>query len=234
VKKLLTAGFIAAAVMSFAPMGAAHADCVHVDTSTAGPSAGVNPGPCADDGNGADSVAAVGFTCGFASNDDPTGAIANPGTQVGEVDGGPVVVADLPWIDNADPDGDGIPDYADVDTNGNPASATITCALQVGGTGVYADPDAVSASASGAAVVYLPPTVISYQATATDPVWSCTTWTITDGNGASVTLYADDVTGNFSTDPTTAKCALATSQSENPCDIDPTAPGCTLPDAVKP
>jgi hypothetical protein len=172
---------------------------------------------------------AAGFLCGFASNDDPTGAIANPGTQVGEIDGGPVAVADLPSVDDAV-----TPPVVTWDVTGNPASATITCALQVGGTGTYAEGDAVSASASGTAAVYLPPTAISYQATATDPVWSCTTWTLTDADGNSETIYADDVTGEFSTDPTTAKCALATSQSENPCDIDPTAPGCTLPDAIKP
>jgi hypothetical protein len=172
---------------------------------------------------------AAGPACGFASNDDPTGAVANPGTQVGEVSGGPVVVADLPGVDDST-----TPPSVTFDTTGNPASATITCALQVGGTGVYTDADAVSASASGTVVAYLPPTVISYQATATDPVWSCTTWVLSDANGDTDTLYLDDTTGEFSTDPATATCALATSQSEDPCDIDPTAPGCTLPDAVKP
>jgi hypothetical protein len=195
-KKLLTAVAIAAGLAAIVP-ASAHADA---------------PG-------------AAGFTCGFASNDDPTGAVANPGTQVGELDGGPVAVADLPDTSTTPPS---------FDATGNPASATITCALQVGGTGLYTDADAVSASASGTVVVYLPPTVISYQATATDPVWSCTTWVLSDANGATDTLYLDDTTGNFVTDPATAHCALATSQSENPCDIDPTAPGCTLPDAVKP
>jgi hypothetical protein len=190
-------------------------------------STGVHVGPCPPPPPPPPDAA--GFGCGFASNDDPTGAVANPGTQVGEISGGPVLVADLPAVDDTV-----TPPVVSFDVTGNPASATITCALQVGGTGVYTDADAVSASASGTVAVVLPPTVISYQATATDPVWSCTTWVLTDADGYSETLYLDDTTGEFSTDPTTARCALATSQSENPCDIDPTAPGCTLPDAIKP
>jgi hypothetical protein len=200
VKKLMTAAFIAAGLMAYVP-ASAHAD---------------SPG-------------AAGFTCGFASSDDPTGTVANPGTQVGETDGGPIVVADLPNVDDST-----TPPTVTFDTTGNPASATITCALQVGGTGVYSDPDATSASASGTVVAYLPPTLISYQAGAFDPVWSCTTWTLTDANGDSETVYLDDATGEFSTDPTTATCALATSQSTDPCQIDPSAPGCTALPAVKP
>jgi hypothetical protein len=228
VKKLLTAGFIAAGLMSFVPMSAAHADCVK-----SGPPLTVTTGPCSD---GADSTGAIGFTCGFASSDDPSGAIANPGTQVGEVNGGPVLVVDLPGVDSTT-----TPPTITYDTTGNVnpstlaiVSAKITCGLQVGGTGVYSDPDAVTASASGPVLVNLPPTLVSYQATATDPVWSCTTWTLTDANGASVTLYAD-AAGGFSTDPTTAKCALATSQDTDPCVLIPVpVPICPLPPVVKP
>jgi hypothetical protein len=149
-------------------------------------------------------TSAYGLDCGFTSSNDPTGIVANPGTQIGEMDGGPIAVADLPNVD-----GTTSPPTVTFDTTGNPASATITCALQVGGTGTYAEADAVSASASGTAAVYLPPTVISYQATGTDAVWSCTTWTLTDANGDTETLYLDDTTGEFSTDPATAVCALA-------------------------
>jgi hypothetical protein len=177
----------------------------------------------------ADAPGAAGFTCGFSSSDDPTGTVANPGTQVGEVDGGPIAVADLPVVDDTT-----TPPTVTFDTTGNPASGTITCALQVGGTGTYAEADAVSASASGTVVVYLPPTLISYQAGATDPVWSCTTWTLTDANGDSETVYLDDATGEFSTDATTATCALAISQQIPPQEVCDAAPQvCDLP-VVKP
>jgi hypothetical protein len=200
VKKLAIAALALGGLVSFAT-GAAHADA---------------PG-------------AAGFTCGFTSSDDPSGAVANPGTQVGEVDGGPIAVADLPVVDDTT-----TPPTVTFDTTGNPASATITCALQVGGTGVYAETDAVNASATGTVVVTLPPTLISYQAGPTDPVWSCTTWTLTSANGETVTLYLDDPSGEFSTDPDTALCALAISQEIPPqevCDLVPDA--CTIP-VVKP
>ena len=176
-----------------------------------------------------DAPGAAGFTCGFSSSDDPTGTVANPGTQVGEIDGGPIAVADLPTVDDSVTPPDVSWDFA-----GNPASGTISCALQVGGTGVYAEADAVSASASGTVVVYLPPTLISYQAGATDPVWSCTTWTLTDAHGDSETIYLDDATGEFSTDASTATCALAISQQIPPQEVCDAAPAvCDLP-VVKP
>jgi hypothetical protein len=223
-KKILTAGFIAAGLLSFIPTSANADPCVTVDASTSPP---VHSETCIGDD---DSTGAAGFTCGFGSSDDPTGTVANPGTQVGEVDGGPIAVADLPTVS------DSTPPVVTFDVGGNPASGTITCALQVGGTGVYTDPDAVSAAASGTVVVYLPPTLISYQAGLTDPVWSCTTWTLTSGSGETDTLYLDDATGEFSTDPATATCALATSQQIPPqevCDAAPPACG-DIPPGVKP
>jgi hypothetical protein len=156
----------------------------------------------------ADSPAAAGFTCGLTAVDDPgvasaasSGAARQPGQQDGEEDGGPVVIADLPTIGADSP-------RRDWDVTGNPASGTITCAVQVGGTGVYTDADAASASASGTVVVYLPPTLVSFFAAPTDAVWSCTTWTLTDAHGDSETLYLDDTTGEFLTDPAAATCAL--------------------------
>jgi hypothetical protein len=202
VKKLAIAALALGGLVSFAA-GAAHADPAELNSA--------------------------GFTCGFSSSDDPTGAVANPGTQVGELDGGPIAVADLPNVDTTT-----TPPTVTFDTGGNPASATITCALQVGGTGLYTDADAVSASASGTVVAYLPPTLVSYQASATDPVWSCTTWTLTDAHGASQTLYLDDTSGNFLTDPAAAHCALAISQQIPPQEVcDAAPPACDTP-VVKP
>jgi hypothetical protein len=156
----------------------------------------------------ADPPSAAGFACRF-SDFDPSSVVPDGSPQKGQLDGGPVAVADLPYVDDTL-----APPAVLFDTTGNPASATITCALQVGGTGGYADTNVVdaSASASGTVVVYLPPTVVTYAAAATDPLWVCTTWTLTDANGDSETLYLDDATGEFSTDPTTARCAHVTSQ----------------------
>src|SRR4051794_28479057 len=39
---------------------------------------------------------AAGTLCAFVSSDDSTGTLANPGTQVGELDGGPLVLASTP------------------------------------------------------------------------------------------------------------------------------------------
>jgi hypothetical protein len=175
----------------------------------------------------ADAPVGVTATCGAISTDDPTGTIANPGTQVGVIFGGPMVVADLPDVDDTT-----TPPTVNFDTTGNPASATITCALQVGGTGTYAEADAVSASASGTGVVDLLPTLISYQAGSTDPVWGCTTLTLTDANGDSDTVYLDDATGEYSTDPTTAACKLGFAVQVPPqelCDAAPVV--CDLPAA---
>jgi hypothetical protein len=149
----------------------------------------------------ADAPTGVGSLCGFASSDDRTGAVGQPGQQIGEVYGGPVAVADLPA--SLDP--------VFWDEFGNPASGTITCAIQVGGTGAYADADGASASASGTVVVYLPPTEITYFnfAAPPDPVWLCTTWTLTDGHGDTDTLYHDYSTGRWTTDPYAAQCAFA-------------------------
>jgi hypothetical protein len=158
----------------------------------------------------ADAPGAAGFTCGFTSSDDPTGAVGQPGQQIGEVDGGPILVADLPAID------DQTPPNVTFDATGNPASATITCSIQVGGNGSYLNASAASGSASGTVVVYLPPTEITYFAAPTDAVWSCTTWTLTDANHDSVTLYLDDTTGEFTEDASAATCALAISQDVTP------------------
>ena len=150
----------------------------------------------------ADPPGAAGLGCGYWSTSDPTGAIEHF-IQVGEVAGGPVAVADLPHVTSTNPP------TAVLDTTGNPASATIVCAVQVTGNGVYTDPDATSASASGTAVVDLPPTLISYMAGVNDPVYLCTTLVLTDANGDTDTLYRD-YSGAWRTDPSTTYCTYAT------------------------
>jgi hypothetical protein len=148
----------------------------------------------------ADGPAGAGVLCGLTATTDPTGGVAQPGQWVGEVHGGPFAVADLATDD------------AVSGLTGNPASATVTCATQVNGTGRYTDPDAVSASASGTAVVTLPPTAVSFYAGGTDSVWLCATLVATDAHGESETLYFDDTTGDWAADPGWATCALAVSQ----------------------
>jgi hypothetical protein len=158
----------------------------------------------------ADSPSAAGRACGFAASTDPTGALANPDVHEGYVYSGPVLVADLPYVDTST-----LVPTVTFDTTGNPASGQITCAVQVGGTGVYTDGDACQVmSDSDPVVVRLIPHACNYYASATDPVWLCTTWRLTDLNGDSETLYLDDSTGNFLTDPAAGHCALATTQGD--------------------
>ena len=160
-------------------------------------------------------TSAAGFTCGFGSSDDPTGTIANPGTQVGEIDAGPVAVAVLPDIDDTTTPPTIDPSHA---IAGNPASATILCDIQVNAP-THAGANAAHAENTGTVVVYLPPTVISYQAVATDDVYMCTAWVLTHTGGAPETLYLDDATGDFLTDPTVATCSLAISQEVPPQEV---------------
>jgi hypothetical protein len=155
--------------------------------------------------------------CKYGGSGDPSGAIANPGTKVGVLSGGPFVVADVFVGDSTH-------------TTTNPMSATATCHMKVGGTGHYDEPDSVSMSASGTAVVLVPPTLVSFAASSTDPVWECTTVTVRDAEGRSATYYEDDVTGDFTLDASTAQCALAISQQVSPqevCDLIPLV--CDMP-----
>jgi hypothetical protein len=95
--------------------------------------------------------------------------MTDPGTEGGEVitgylGGGPIKVTD--------------------DT-GAAVSATLRCTIQVGGSS-HADVDnGASASASGTGVVYLPPTLVSYNAPEDVPAYLCSQVTYTGG----ATLY---------------------------------------------
>ena len=140
-------------------------------------------------------LAIAGFVCGTTGSDDWTGVIANPGTVVGEVDGGPIaaVNADDPLFD---------------------PRVWIVCTIQVNAP-THAGPDAVYEERWGYGVAYLPPTIVSYQAVATDDVYLCTEiWVFTEDGHLSV--YLDDATGEFSTDPNTATCSLTIRQEIPP------------------
>jgi hypothetical protein len=140
----------------------------------------------------------VALRCSFLTVEDPTGTVANPGTQVGVMYGGPIVAADLPAsID---------PLFWDI--FGNPASATLDCSLQVDEP-LYTANDAVSASSSGTVATFLPPTPISYQVPHTSNVFVCTAFTVSDAHGDSATYYWDDATKQWTTNPTGAVCAIA-------------------------
>ena len=130
-----------------------------------------------------------GVLCGFSSISNPQ---AEVGTQTGELDGGPLELIN--------------------EETGALETATLTCTIQVN-SAIHngTSNDAVSASASGTGVVVLPPTVVSYQAGAADPVYLCSQITFSGG----VTLYwhsSDDPTveGHWSVDATST-CSLAIS-----------------------
>jgi hypothetical protein len=142
------------------------------------------PGPAQ-----ADPPAFAGTPCAFGALHDPTGDPTGSGQEAGEVDGGPYAVADAPG-----------------DVTGNPASATLTCTLQIGGTGAYTDPDAVRATASGTGVVVLGPIMVTYTAGPAEIVYVCTGLTVTDAHGDAVTYYYDAPSRAYVTDPATARC----------------------------
>lgn len=123
---------------------------------------------------------AEGLTCGYAFLANPAGP---EGTQLAELDGGPIVVAD------------------GSDLTANPMSVTLTCTLQVGWVNrAHAGADAASASASGTTVVTLPPTVVAFRL---EPEWEtvfvCTELTINDFHGVTHHLYWDHEAEVFST-----------------------------------
>lgn len=133
-----------------------------------------------------------GYACGYSSLTDPT---AEEGTQLGEIDGGPIVVADLPRVDvHGDP-------TLSWDVLGNPASATLTCDLQLNDQ-THGGPNTVSLSASGTTVVVLPPTTTSYALSVNDTVHLCTSVTVTDARGDSGTFYWDAWEQEWTTDST--------------------------------
>ena len=136
-----------------------------------------------------------GILCGTTGSTDPTGTIANPGTVVAEIDAGPVtaVNVDDPLYD---------------------PRVWIVCNIQVNAP-THAGANAAHAEGWGYGVAYLPPTVVSYPAAAGDDVYMCNEVWVFTGEG-HVSVYLDDATGEFSTDPNTATCNLMISQEIPP------------------
>ena len=140
----------------------------------------------------------AGFLCGTAGSDDPTGTIANPGTVVAEIDGGPItaVNADDPLFD---------------------LRVWIVCDIQVN-VPTHAGFNAAHAEGWGYGVAYLPPTIVSYPAVATDDVYLCSEVWVFTGEG-HVSVYYDDTSGEFLTDPNVATCSLLLSQEIPPQEV---------------
>jgi hypothetical protein len=159
VKKLAFAALALGTAVSFATSGVASAT-----TS--------DPGP--------------GFLCGFSSVTDPN--TEGGTTQVGEVDGGPLVL---------------------IDDAGAPGSGTLACTIQVGES-THVGTDQAGASAHGTGVVVLAPSLISYESPTGVSVYLCTSYI--DDDGVTVLYWNDSndptIQGSWSTDPNAA-CGLA-------------------------
>ena len=150
-----------------------------------------------------------GFLCGFSSISNPT---AEPGTQTGEIDGGPLVI---------------------VDAEGNTGEGTLTCTIQVN-QGTHAGTGVSVSGQSTNSVVVIPPSVVSYQAGEEDVVFLCTEFD-PGAPGGNDSLYfhsSNDpaVEGHWSLDPTSA-CAQATSAGGGDI-FDPIEPVILLLDTI--
>jgi hypothetical protein len=131
-----------------------------------------------------------GLICQFASVEDPT---AEPGTQSGQLSGGPVVL-----LDGANA----------------PESGTLTCSIQVdnpipGGSG-----PSVSGHSTG--VFTAGPAVVNYVAPATSNVYLCSSFT---DDSDSLTYYFQEATGTWTTTAADAPCGLAEG-SNDPSETD--------------
>jgi hypothetical protein len=156
----------------------------------------------------------AGLTCGLATTTDVVGVLANPGTEIGYVWGGPVAAADLPTLD------DGVLMW---DIAGNPFTVTIGCDVQLS-TPRFSEPDYLSTTATGSPAAVVLPTFVLYQTLPTNPVFLCTTLTVTDARGASRIGYFDAATKTFVRNADDAECDVAIAQEAPPqgvCDLLP-------------
>ncbi|MDQ1711084.1 MAG: hypothetical protein QOE45_534 [Frankiaceae bacterium] len=131
-----------------------------------------------------------GVSCGFSWGLEPGGP---PDEQLVIIQGGPLVVAELPrgdWprTEPTDPGWDAL---------ANPVSATLTCSMRSGST--YASPAFASVSGSGTGVVIIPPTAATY--ISSYPGYPCAEVELTDAHGTVTHLYFDDRAREFTTDP---------------------------------
>lgn len=124
----------------------------------------------------ADEPPVTGPLCGFSSVSHP----AEDGIQVGEIDGGPLAVTDPAVM-----------------------SVTLVCTIQVSPNYTHAGADAATASATGSALVVLPPTPVTYRVAEGDDVGLCSEVVVTDASGTTRHYYQDPWSGGFSSDPDT-------------------------------
>ena len=87
---------------------------------------------------------------------------------------------------------------------------TLTCTIQVGGSGLHTDPDAAWAAAGpSATTVTLAPTPASFVGSPNQPTYVCTQVKQVDQNNVATTLYWDEASQSWTTTPGTAYCAIA-------------------------
>lgn len=123
-------------------------------------------------------VPPTGPTCSMLTGPDPT---AEVGRMFGTVAAGPLVAAST--------------------------TMTVTCSIQVGGTGVHSDPDVGSVSAGPSAnAVTLVPALVAYQGDPNLATYLCTHVHQVDGL-VPYDLYWDDPSQSWSLNPLTAHCA---------------------------
>lgn len=103
--------------------------------------------------------------CQFAAAEDPYPE-APENTRTGIVSAGPIVAADQGNL------------------NGNPVRGTVTCTMRAGSS-------TVPAAASGTGVILLPPTLLSFTALPSTPVYVCTKLDLVASGGGTATYYWD-------------------------------------------
>ena len=118
---------------------------------------------------------AAGQYCGMSVHTDGSG------TYSGDIESAPVFAAEI-------------------DDVTRPVSVTVSCDIQLNGTGSYSDPDAVHATATGTTVTYVPSRDWAAGVVG-DHVWLCTTWVVEDADGRTTTYYRDSTTDAMTTDP---------------------------------
>ena len=138
-----------------------------------------------------------GRLCSFSSVSDPT--IEDGQTQTGQINGGPVVAADLtgPSVDPT-------------------ASVSLTCTIQVGASNAtHAGADSASGTSSGRGFAILEPRPVSYLSPEGQPVYICTEMSV-NGN----TRYWDGGAGAWSSSEAAA-CPEAIAQEIFPGPLSP-------------
>ncbi|HEU0130781.1 MAG TPA: hypothetical protein VFQ85_07300 [Mycobacteriales bacterium] len=134
----------------------------------------------------------AGRACGMATRNDITGLLyQDPTDNFGEVHAGPVIVRDPGEIT-----GDGVP-------------GTIICDIQVGGTGVYPDPNASRSVADGNGTIVLPATPVEFDSPVLESVFLCSTLVLTGSTGSATVYHWDALTQTWAMSGREAHCELS-------------------------